>query len=65
MREFLLGVVVGSILGMGFTLHSARVTLQDVQKAHALECARSSEGADMDIIKCYTDRGLEPPEDLT
>jgi hypothetical protein len=41
--------------------HSAELR---VREALALQCAKHSEGTDMAIVNCYTDRDLPTPEDM-
>jgi archaellum component FlaF (FlaF/FlaG flagellin family) len=63
MRTFL--VTLAALLVAFAALYvSGRHALERVERAQALACARSSDGADQSIADCYTSRGLAVPEDL-
>ena len=60
-------VVAAVVLGGTLFAISGVLTGQTVKKrteAAALECARSSDGADQSIVDCYTVRGLAVPDDV-
>ena len=63
MRKSLL-IALAFLVLAGAGLYNAHVAMLRVENALALRCARASDGADMSIVECYTDRGLPPPEDM-
>ena len=42
----------------------AVVLVHDTKAANALQCARTSDGTDMEIVRCYAVRGLATPDGL-
>lgn len=58
------GLVALAFILVGVAFHSSSKAQTQRLERQALQCAWESEGTDQEIADCYTELGLDIPEDL-